>query len=258
MRPYGTAARRMSDVDSLGRHGAHSGRVPRRHTLLAGLLAAALGGPGAGAAVARPNVDPQVGTQLLRVRARAQVRLHARPGGPVVARLGARTEFGTHTVLAVLSRSRRWAQVSATALGGRHAWVRVDRLVARRQTRWKLVADVSRQTLTALYEEHVLHVFRVGTGARRSPTPTGRFQVTDKLRGPKFGPAYGCCILALSTNQPQPPPGWQGSARMAVHGTNAPRTVGRAASAGCLHAREAALRWMMRHVPVGTPVVIAP
>ena len=37
----------------------------------------------------------------------------------------------------------------------------------------------------------------------------------------------------------------------------APRTVGDAVSAGCLHAHAAAMRWMMRHVPVGTPVVIS-
>jgi lipoprotein-anchoring transpeptidase ErfK/SrfK len=46
-------------------------------------------------------------------------------------------------------------------------------------------------------------------------------------------------------------------ARMAVHGTNAERTVGDAVSAGCLHARGAAMRWMMRHVPNGTPIVIS-
>jgi lipoprotein-anchoring transpeptidase ErfK/SrfK len=231
----------------------------RRRTVLAALLAAGLpAGPGAGAALARPDLDPQVATQVLRVGARAHVRLLAAPGGPPLARLGARTEFGTHTVLTVLARRGRYARVSAAALGGGRAWVRVDRRVAARQTRWKLVADVSRRTLTALYEDRVQRVFRVGTGAPRSPTPTGRFQVTDKLRGARYGAAYGCCILALSTDQPHPPPGWQGMARMAVHGTNAPATIGRAASAGCLHAREAALRWMMRHVPVGTPVVIAP
>jgi len=102
----------------------------------------------------------------------------------------------------------------------------------------------------------VLHTYRVAVGAPVSPTPTGRFQVTDKLNGPRFGASYGCCIMALSTDQPHPPPGWTGMARMAVHGTNAERTVGDAVSAGCLHAHAAAMRWLVRHVPNGTPVTI--
>jgi lipoprotein-anchoring transpeptidase ErfK/SrfK len=207
-------------------------------------------------AAARP-ADPHGGaTLLLRVRPGQHVRLHTRPGGRTVARYGARTEFGSRTVFAVLRRRGAWAQVSAAQLGGRRAWLRVDRRVARRRTRWQLDADVSRRTLTVVHDGIVVRTFGVGVGGRRSPTPVGRFQVTDKLKGPRYGATYGGCVLALSTDQPSPPPGWRGMARMAVHGTNAPATIGRGASAGCLHARAAALRWIMRKVPLGTPVVI--
>jgi L,D-transpeptidase catalytic domain len=221
--------------------------------VLAGLLLLATGGR----AAAQPARDPDVATLLLRVRLHERVRLHRRPGGRVVAILGARTEFGSRTVLTVLARRGHWAQVSAAVLGGRRAWLLVDGHVARRRTRWELDADISARTLQVIHDGRVLHTYRVAIGARISPTPTGRFQVTDKLRGPTFGPSYGCCILALSTDQPHPPPGWTGMARMAVHGTNSERTVGAAVSAGCLHAHAAAMRWMMRHVPVGTPVVIS-
>jgi hypothetical protein len=221
--------------------------------LLAGLVLLAAARP----AAAQPARDPDTPTLLLRVRAHARVRLHHRPGGRVVAVLGDRTQFGSHTVLTVLARRGSWAQVSVAVLGGRRAWLRIDGHVARRATRWELHADVSARSLQVIHDGRVLHDYRVAVGAPISPTPTGRFQVTDKLRGPKFGASYGCCILALSTDQPHPPPGWTGMARMAVHGTDAEATVGDAVSAGCLHAHTAAMRWMMRHVPVGTPVVIA-
>jgi L,D-transpeptidase catalytic domain len=209
-------------------------------------------------AAARPAIDPDPPTLLLRVRLGAHVRLHARPGRRVVARYGARTEFGSRTVLTVLARRGSWAQVSAAALRGRRVWVRLDHRVARRQTRWALRADVSDRTLATIHDGRVVHTFPVAVGAQRSPTPIGRFQVTDKLRGPKFGSSYGCCILALSTDQPHPPAGWTGMARMAVHGTDAERTVGGAVSAGCLHARAPAMRWMMAHIPTGAPIVIVP
>jgi len=221
------------------------------------LLAGVLLWPAGGTAAARPAIDPDAPTLLLRVRLREHVRLHARPGGRIVAALGARTEFGSRTVLTVLARRGGWAQVSSAVLRGRRAWLRIDRRVARRQTRWELRADVSARALTVIHDGRVLHVYRVAVGARPSPTPTGRFQVTDRLRGPKFGSSYGCCILALSTDQPHPPPGWHGMARMAVHGTDVERTVGDAVSAGCLHAHATAMRWLMRHVPNGTPVDIA-
>jgi L,D-transpeptidase-like protein len=221
------------------------------------LLAGVVLGPTGGTAAARPATDPEAPTLLLRVRLHEHVRLHRRPGGRVVAVLGSRTEFGSRTVLTVLARRGAWAQVSSAVLRGRRAWLRVDRRVARRATRWELFADVSARTLMVVHDGRVLKVYRVAVGARLSPTPVGRFQVTDKLRGRRYGASYGCCILALSTDQPHPPPGWTGMARMAVHGTDSERTVGNAVSAGCLHARAPALRWLMRHVPNGTPVDIA-
>jgi hypothetical protein len=232
-------------------------RVRRRAALVVGGLLVALAWPACGAAEARPAIDPDTPTLLLRVRLHQHVRLHHRRGGRVVAVLGDRTEFGSRTVLTVLARRGAWAEVSAAVWGGRRAWLRVDRRrLARRATRWELRADVSARTLAVMQNGRVLHTYRVAVGASISPTPTGRFQVTDKLRGRKYGASYGCCILALSTDQPHPPPGWTGMARMAVHGTDAERTVGDPVSAGCLHAHAAAMRWMMRHVPAGTPVTI--
>lgn len=230
----------------------------RRAILVAVVVAGLLGplGPGCASSFARPAVDPDAPTLLLCVRLHQHVRLHRRPGARVVAVLGDRTEFGSRTVLAVLARRGAWAQVSAAVLGGRRAWLRLDGRVARRATRWELRADVAARTLSVLRAGRVLRTYRVAVGASVSPTPTGRFQVTDKLRGRKYGASYGCCILALSTDQPHPPPGWAGMARMAVHGTNAERTVGDAVSAGCLHAHAVAMRWMMRHVPAGAPVTI--
>ena len=80
--------------------------------------------------------------------------------------------------------------------------------------------------------------------------------MTDKLAGSRFGPYYGCCILALSGQQPNTPPGWTGGNRLAIHGTDAPATIGMAASAGCLRAADADLQVLMDEVPLGTPVSV--
>ena len=98
----------------------------------------------------------------------------------------------------------------------------------------------------------------IDVGRLESPTPTGRFAVTDKLAGSNFSASYGCCILALSAIQPNLPAGWSGGNRIAIHGTLSSGAFGQAVSAGCMHARDADLRYLMRLLPLGTPVVIRP
>ena len=80
--------------------------------------------------------------------------------------------------------------------------------------------------------------------------------MTDKLSGSRYGPYYGCCIVALSGHQPHLPAGWPGGDRLAIHGTDSPGAIGTAASAGCLRAADGDLRVLMRRVPLGTPVFI--
>ena len=99
---------------------------------------------------------------------------------------------------------------------------------------------------------------RVAVGAAAHPTPTGRFGVTDKLPGRRFGSVYGCCILAISAIQEKLPANWPGGNRIALHGTNLPSSIGNPVSTGCVRVGERPLRRMMRRVPLGTPVIIRP
>jgi lipoprotein-anchoring transpeptidase ErfK/SrfK len=119
-----------------------------------------------------------------------------------------------------------------------------------------IVADLSKRRIDLRVGGRVVKRMSVAIGRPGSPTPTGRFAVTDKLAGNRYGAYYGCCILALSGRQPNPPPGWRGGNRLAIHGTNAPGTIGARASAGCLRGSDRDLRTLMRRVPVGTPVFI--
>jgi L,D-transpeptidase catalytic domain len=182
--------------------------------------------------------------------------LYARPHGPIVARLTSRTEFGSPQTLGVLRHRGRWlAVVSTLRPNGQVSWMRAG-AVRLTTTRVSLTLDLSRRQLVLKRGDNVLRRMTVGVGRAESPTPTGRFAVTDKLSGYKYGPYYGCCIVALSAHQPHLPAGWTGGDRIAIHGTNAPSSIGVASSAGCPHARDADLRVLMRRVPLGAPVFI--
>jgi lipoprotein-anchoring transpeptidase ErfK/SrfK len=204
---------------------------------------------------------PQPAHVIAHVRSGHVVALRARPFGPTVARVRSLTQFGSRSTLGVVAtRHGRWLAVTEAAVGGnRVVWVdaRAGGLRYSR-TPLELDVDLSARTLTVRRGAAVLRRTSVGIGALDSPTPTGRFAVTDKLDGADFSPAYGCCILALSATQPNLPRGWAGGNRIAIHGTRSPSDFGQAVSAGCVHAPGADLRYLMRVVPLGTPVVIRP
>lgn len=201
---------------------------------------------------------PVPGAVLLRPAGGSTIVVRARPRGAVVARLGGRTEFGSPTRLTVAQRRGRWLGVVTTHVAnGRLGWVDpAESRVLTGRTRISLMLDLSARRLVVRRGGKVLRRMTVGIGRASSPTPIGRFAVTDKLSGPRYGSYYGCCILALSAHQPNLPPGWTGGDRIAVHGTDDPSSIGAAVSAGCPRASAADLRFLMRVVPLGAPVVV--
>ena len=182
--------------------------------------------------------------------------LRSRPGGTVLATVAPRTEFGSPLVLGVIERRGAWVGVLSVSLGnGRVGWTKTGDVRLSRM-RVSLRLDLSERLLVLKKGERVIRRMTVGIGRAESPTPTGRFAVTDKLAGSRYGAYYGCCILALSAEQPNLPRGWTGGDRIAVHGTNDPASIGARSSAGCPHASDADMRVLMRRVPLGAPVFV--
>jgi lipoprotein-anchoring transpeptidase ErfK/SrfK len=187
------------------------------------------------------------------------VAVYDRPAGSVVTRVDARTEFGSPRALSVArTESGRWLAVRLPTLGNRRVgWVDASAGGLRyRRTGLEVAIDLSLHQLVVRKGARVLRSVAVGVGRAGSPTPTGRFAITDKLNGPSYSAYYGCCILALSATQPNLPAGWTGGNRIAIHGTPNAGDFGRDVSAGCVHAPDDALRYLMRTLPLGTPVLI--
>jgi lipoprotein-anchoring transpeptidase ErfK/SrfK len=123
-------------------------------------------------------------------------------------------------------------------------------------TPWKLEVDLSRRLVTVRRGDRALRRFRVAVGRPSTPTPTGRFAITDKIHFTGSNHAYGWGAIALSGHQPNIEPGWSGGDRLAIHGTSMPATIGTAASFGCLRASDADVRWLVQHAYLGSIVEI--
>jgi hypothetical protein len=183
------------------------------------------------------------------------VVLRTRPGGKPLVRVGPRGPLGGPLVLGVVGVRGRWVKVTAEALpNGHFGWAEFGRDVGVHPVRWMLRASLSRRRLDVLQGGRIMRTIPVAIGAPGSPTPTGRFAIAEKLTGP-FGPAFGPRILVLTARQPRLPAGWNTHITyyVAIH---AGVGQGAAVSAGCLHMDEADVRYLMRTVPLGTPVLI--
>jgi L,D-transpeptidase catalytic domain len=219
------------------------------HALIAYLAAAVVA---ASHAAAPPNGT----TAALAARPlHGSLVLRASPCGRAIVRVGPRGPLGGPLVLGVVGVHGRWVQVTAEALpNGHYGWVEFGRDVSVQPVEWTLRASLSKRALYVLRGGRLVRTIPVGIVAPVSPTPTGRFALAEKLTGP-FGPAYGCCILALTARQPHLPAGW--NARITYYvAIHAGSGRGSAVSAGCLHATEADVGYLMRTVPLGTPVQI--
>src|SRR3954447_7250020 len=134
--------------------------------------------------------------------------LRNRPNGRVVAHLGPTTSWGSPTVVWAVERRGPWLGVVATSLANNQiGWIDVRH---DRPRMWRsnvsLRADLSQRSLELVRGSKVIRRMTVAIGSPSTPTPTGRFTVTDKLVPDRSVPYYGCCLLALSGHQPNLPP----------------------------------------------------
>ena len=121
----------------------------------------------------------------------------------------------------------------------------------------RIEIDLSQRRLTLFRAgREVLHS-TVAIGSPTTPTPTGRYYVNQRLvpsdaSGP-FGP--GAVGISAFSNVLT---GWTQGGPVAIHGTNAPWSIGHAVSNGCIRLRNPVLRRVFRVALAGTPVLIHP
>ena len=124
-------------------------------------------------------------------------------------------------------------------------------------TRISVVADLSEHRIVVRRGPSVLFRAPTATGAPDSPTPAGRYFVTDRVPLPGGG-SLGTFAFGISGIQTRLPAGWSGGDQLAIHGTSAPATIGTSSSAGCLRVSERVLARLRPLLRPGTPVVVVP
>ncbi|HEX3328675.1 MAG TPA: L,D-transpeptidase [Gaiellales bacterium] len=124
------------------------------------------------------------------------------------------------------------------------------RSLALRWSRIRVVVNVATSRLTIWRGRHEVGAFPVGQGTALTPTPTGRFFVTDRLQF-GLGSPYFPFALGLSAHQTHLSPTWIGGDQIAIH----PGPMGHVSN-GCIHVGPAAIRVLRRIAPLGTYVIV--
>lgn len=125
---------------------------------------------------------------------------------------------------------------------------------AKATVRWVLVSIPDRK-LALLENGKVVRMYRVAVGKASTPSPTGDFKIVGRVSNPAYY-HKGQVIGAGKGN----PVGtrWMGlSAKgYGIHGTNQPKSIGKAASRGCIRMGKQDIEELFTLVDVGDAVQI--
>ncbi|MDQ2982503.1 MAG: L,D-transpeptidase [Actinomycetota bacterium] len=193
--------------------------------------------------------------------ARHSLKAYRRAGRAPFARFKTKNVNGVPTVLgirgAIVSKRCKplWYRVQLPRRpNGIRAYVRAS-AVQVGNVRTRIVVDLSERQLTFFRNGRARLTTRVAIGSSATPTPRGRFYVNQRLvSADKSGP-FGPAALGISAFSPVLT-GWTQGGPIAIHGTNQPRSIGRAMSNGCIRVRNGALRRLFAKTPMGSPVLV--
>ena len=130
-----------------------------------------------------------------------------------------------------------------------------DAMAQQQPVRREVLVSIPDRKMAILEDGQVVKIYPVTVGSGASPSPSGEFRIINRLTNPTYY-HKGTVIPAGPAN----PLGnrWMGLSEKGygIHGTNAPRSIGKAASHGCIRMAKHDLQEAFRILRVGDRVVI--
>lgn len=230
-----------------------SAAAPQR---LPGTVAAETGPADFSSAAAASRKVPRGHSLVAAPKRRAWVRVYRRPGARRSRKLRQRIFEGQRIPLRfmVLKQRRGWVKVQLPGRPNRSSrWVR-RRTVRLTTTPYRIVIRRRAKRLILFKDGRVVKRVRIAVGSALTPTPRGRYYVTDLIRSKD--PFYGPYALGLSAHSPVLTSYAGGNGQLGIHGTSEPGSIGRDVSHGCIRVHNGVVRRLAKIIPLGTPVVI--
>ncbi|MGN8048359.1 L,D-transpeptidase family protein [Curtobacterium sp. 22159] len=184
----------------------------------------------------------------------ASIAVHGRPGGAVTTTLSNPQSSGAPLVFLVVAQQEGWAQVQlAQRPNGSTGWVASSDLELSSDP-YAIVVTTATNTLDLYEGGKVVRSYPVATGTGGTPTPTGRFALTELLAPTNagYGPyAYGTTAFSDVLNSFGGGPG-----QIGLHGTDDSSSIGTDSSHGCIRMHNADITALAALLPLGTPIQV--
>lgn len=118
-----------------------------------------------------------------------------------------------------------------------------------------VLVSIPDRKLALLEDGKVVKVYRVAVGSSLSPSPSGEFAIVTRITNPTY---YHPHVVIPASAESPIGTRWVGLNRKGygIHGTNEPRSIGRAASHGCIRMSNRDIAQFFELVRVGDVVEI--
>ncbi len=145
--------------------------------------------------------------------------------------------------------------VAATLTLALPAFAQTAKTTADRAVNRIVLISLADRKLAVIEDGDVLATFPVAVGAATSPSPTGTFQIVNRVSNPTY---YHPDTVIPSGKDNPVGTRWIGLNQKGygIHGTNAPKSVGHAASHGCIRMRNRDVERLFTMLRVGDAVEI--
>src|SRR3954454_3771952 len=121
----------------------------------------------------------------------------------------------------------------------------------------RIIVSIPDRKLAVIEDDRVLKIYPTAVGAPVSPSPEGDFTIINHIANPTW--YHQGRVVPPGKANPLGPR-WLGLSRKGygIHGTNAPSSIGRNASHGCIRMRNRDVEELFDMVAVGDTVVLRP
>jgi lipoprotein-anchoring transpeptidase ErfK/SrfK len=160
--------------------------------------------------------------------------------------------------LVISTRKRRLRVLLPTRPNLSHGWITRGK-VRLALDPYRIAVDLRRHKMIIWRDGKLVRRYPVGVGRRAvTPTPFGRYYITELLKQPNPGGPYGPYAFGISAHSNVLHEFAGGNGEIGIHGTNEPGRVGTDVSHGCIRVYNSVIARLAHELPLGTPVQIEP
>lgn len=140
---------------------------------------------------------------------------------------------------------------------GATGWVKGNEVRLTRHN-YRILVELDEFRLTAFDHEVPFFEATVGVAAENTPTPGGRYYITELIQPLYPNSIYGAFAYGLSGYSEVLEEFAGGPGQLGLHGTNDPETLGTRVSSGCIRLHNDDITFLVsgEGIPLGTPVEV--